>query len=157
MVHQWLLATTHRGAAMLEDSCVLVVDDDSVLRALVTHVLHRVGCTVVNANDGAQALEILERGGVDIDLVVTDIHMPGLNGLELGRRIARVTPSMPVLYMSAELPDALVDRGANLMLTPFLLKPFSTESLVAAVLGLLVSSSVYRRAADKSELVGRSG
>jgi CheY-like chemotaxis protein len=131
------------------ESCVLVVDDDSVVRILVARALDRAGCTVVDAKDGTQALEILERAEIGIDLVLTDISMPRLDGLELGRRIARMTPPMPVLYMSAELPNAFVDRSADLTLAPFLLKPFSIGSLVAAVIGLLASSSAYRGPAEK--------
>ena len=131
------------------ESCVLVVDDESVVRILVARALDRAGCTVVDVSDGAQALEILERGEISIDLVLTDINMPRLDGLELGRRIAQMTPPMPVLYMSAELPDAFVNRGADLTLAPFVLKPFSIGALVAAVIGLLASSSAYRGPAEK--------
>jgi two-component system, cell cycle sensor histidine kinase and response regulator CckA len=129
---------------MPQDSCVLVVDDDSLIRGLVERALHHAGCSVVNASDGEQALEILTRGGIGIDLVVTDIKMPLLDGLELGRRIARMTPPIPVLYMSAELPDAFVDGSQDLSLPPFLLKPFSMETLVTAAIGLLAASSAYQ-------------
>ena len=78
---------------------VLVVDDDSGIRSLVARVLERAGWLVVDAGDGAQALEILERGKVDMDLVLTDVSMPMLDGLELGRRIAGMTPPRPVLRM----------------------------------------------------------
>ncbi|MEZ0333028.1 MAG: response regulator [Gemmatimonadales bacterium] len=120
---------------------VLVVDDDSGIRSLVARVLERAGWLVVDAGDGAQALEILERGKVDIDLVLTDVSMPMLDGLELGRRIAGMTPPRPVLYMSSELPDALVSGRADRTIPPFLLKPFSMETLVTAVVGLLAASA----------------
>ena len=120
---------------------VLVVDDDSGIRSLVARVLERAGWLVVDAGDGAQALEILERGKVDIDLVLTDVSMPMLDGLELGRRIAGMTPPRPVLYMSSELPDALASGGADRKIPPFLLKPFSMETLVTAVVGLLAASA----------------
>ena len=112
---------------------VLVVDDDSGIRSLVGRVLERAGWSVLDASDGAQALEILEHGTVDIDLVVTDVSMPTLDGLELGRRIASMTPSTPVLYMSSEFPAALARRDADPRIPSFLLKPFSMETLVTAV------------------------
>jgi CheY-like chemotaxis protein len=126
---------------MPEPFRVLVVDDDSGMRSLVARVLERAGWLVVDAGDGAQALEILERGKVDIDLVLTDVSMPMLDGLELGRRIAGMTPPRPVLYMSSELPDALAPEGADRKAPAFLLKPFSIETLVTAVVGLLAASA----------------
>jgi CheY-like chemotaxis protein len=126
---------------MREQRRVLVVDDDSGIRTLVGRVLERAGWLVVDAGDGAQALEILERGKVDIDLVLTDVSMPMLDGLELGRRIAGMTPARPVLYMSSELPDALAPEGADRKVPAFLLKPFSMETLVTAVVGLLAASA----------------
>jgi CheY-like chemotaxis protein len=120
---------------------VLVVDDDSGIRSLVARVLERAGWLVVDAGDGAQALEILERGKVDIDLVLTDVSMPMLDGLELGRRIAGMTPPRPVLYMSSELPEELVSGRADRTIPRFLLKPFSMETLVTAVVGLLAASA----------------
>ena len=126
---------------MPEPRRVLVVDDDSGIRTLVGRVLERAGWLVVDAGDGAQALEILERGKVDIDLVLTDVSMPMLDGLELGRRIAGMTPPRPVLYMSSELPDALAPEGADRKVPAFLLKPFSMETLVTAVVGLLAASA----------------
>jgi two-component system, cell cycle sensor histidine kinase and response regulator CckA len=126
---------------MREQRRVLVVDDDSGIRTLVGRVLERAGWSVLDASDGVQALEILEHRDVSIDLVLTDISMPTLDGIELGRRIARMTPPMPVLYMSSELPDALVSGGADRTVPRFLLKPFSMETLVTAVVALLTASA----------------
>ena len=126
---------------MREQRRVLVVDDDSGIRTVVGRVLERAGWSVLDASDGVQALEMLEHREMSIDLVLTDISMPTLDGLELGRRIARMTPPMPVLYMSSELPDALVSGGAGRTIPPFLLKPFSMETLVTAVVGLLAASA----------------
>lgn len=119
---------------------VLVVDDDSGVRVLVARALEGAGCAVLDADDGARALEILERGEVDIDLVLTDINMPRIDGLELGRRIAGMTPPMPVLYMSSEFPTALAPGSAEPAVLPFLLKPFSIASLVTTVAALLAAS-----------------
>jgi DNA-binding response OmpR family regulator len=117
-----------------------VVDDESGIRVLVARALEDAGCAVMNASDGVQALEMLERREIDIHLVLTDIDMPRLNGLELGRRIAAMRPPLPVLYMSSERPEALVPGGADLGAPGFLLKPFSLGTLVTTVVALLAAS-----------------
>ena len=124
--------------------CVLVVDDETVVRMLVTRALESAGYSVVGADDGEQALELLEGAEIEIDIVLTDISMPKLNGLELGRRIAAMNPPRPIVYMSAALPDTFVTRGADLTVAPFLLKPFSIPALVAAVTGLLTATRPKR-------------
>lgn len=127
---------------MCGERCVLVVDDDSLVRTVAERALEEAGCTVMDASDGAHALEILERGEIAIDLVLTDIRMPRLDGLELGRRIAQMTAPVPVVYMSAEVPDTVVNGSVDFTLAPFLLKPFSIGALVAAVIGLLGTGTV---------------
>jgi CheY-like chemotaxis protein len=82
------------------DPCILVVDDNPEIRRIVARALTDVRYAVLEAEDGAVALQILERGGVDIDLVLTDIRMPRLDGIELGRRIADRKWQVPVLYMT---------------------------------------------------------
>jgi CheY-like chemotaxis protein len=109
---------------------VLVVDDEWMVRTLVARALESAGYTVVGAGDGAEALELLERGGA-VDLVLTDIKMPRLGGLELGREIALRWP-IPVVYMSAD-PAALSGGGSDSTLPPCITKPFSITALGATV------------------------
>jgi CheY-like chemotaxis protein len=109
------------------DPCILVVDDNPEIRRLVARALTDVRYAVLEAEDGAVALQILERGGVDIDLVLTDIRMPRVDGIELGRRIADRKWQVPVLYMTGSQGDALV------AVEPLLRKPFSMVTLVDVV------------------------
>jgi CheY-like chemotaxis protein len=106
--------------------CVLVVDDESAVRLFVSCTLEREGYDVLGAGDGVEALELLERRGYGIDLVLTDIRMPRLDGLELGRRVAKLPGPIPIAYMSADPPRDVV----------CLEKPFSMAALVALVEGL---------------------
>lgn len=122
---------------------VLVVDDESVVRMFVARALESAGYKVLGAGDGAQALEILEQAELGIDLVLTDINMPRLGGLELGRITALGWP-IPVLYMSANPPDAAVSGCAGLAIAPCLRKPFSVTTLITMVDRLL---TVQRRSA----------
>jgi len=110
--------------------CILVVDDSPAIRLIVAHALADARYAVLEAEDGALAMEILERGGVDIDLVLTDIKMPRLDGIELGRRIAARRRQLPVLYMTGGTGDAIVDDGAGDALAPLLRKPFSIGTLI---------------------------
>jgi CheY-like chemotaxis protein len=109
------------------DPCILVVDDNPEIRRVVARALTDVRYAVLEAEDGAVALQILERGGVDIDLVLTDIRMPRLDGIELGRRIADRKWQVPVLYMTGSQGDAVV------AVEPLLRKPFSMGTLVDIV------------------------
>jgi CheY-like chemotaxis protein len=109
------------------DPCILVVDDNPEIRRVVARALTDVRYAVLEAEDGAVALQILERGGVEIDLVLTDIRMPRLDGIELGRRIADRKWRVPVLYMTGSQGDAIV------AVEPLLWKPFSMSTLVDIV------------------------
>jgi len=102
--------------------CILVVDDSPDIRRIVARALTDARYAVLEAEDGARALQILEREGVDIDLVLTDIKMPRVDGLELGRRIADRKWPVPVIYMSGGTGDGLVG--------PLLRKPFSMDTLM---------------------------
>jgi two-component system, cell cycle sensor histidine kinase and response regulator CckA len=102
--------------------CILVVDDSPDIRRIVARALADARYAVLEADDGARALQILEREGVDIDLVLTDIKMPRVDGVELGRRIADRKWQVPVVYMSGGAGDGLV--------APLLRKPFSMDTLM---------------------------
>jgi DNA-binding NtrC family response regulator len=112
--------------------CILVVDDSLGVRQIVARALTDARYAVLEAEDGALALEILERCGVDIDLVLTDIKMPRLDGIELGRRIAARKWQVPVLYMTGGTGDAMVDRAGD-PVAPLLRKPFSMDTMIGIV------------------------
>jgi DNA-binding NtrC family response regulator len=112
--------------------CILVVDDSLGIRQIVARALTDARYVVLEAEDGALALEILEHRGFDIDLVLTDIKMPRLDGIELGRRIAARKWQVPVLYMTGGPGDAVVD-GAGDAVAPLLRKPFSMDTMIGIV------------------------
>jgi two-component system, cell cycle sensor histidine kinase and response regulator CckA len=125
-------------------SAVLVVDDDSAVRMLVARALESSGYAVIVAGDGAQALELLERRGAGIHLVLTDIQMPRLGGLELGRELAARQFHIPILYMSSDPPDELMD--GNVLSQPACLqKPFTIRTLITRVRQVFPDSTLLEQ------------
>lgn len=112
--------------------CVLVVDDEPVVRTFAVRVLRDAGFEVLEAADGAEALELIETRSGDVRVVVADIVMPGLNGLELLQRISILNSSLPVLLMSGYGATELEQRGLSAP-CGLLHKPFAAEKLVEEV------------------------
>src|ERR1700704_5935847 len=116
---------------------VLVVDDEEGLRTLVCRTLRAEGYGTLEAAHGAEALEVIEKAAEPVDLVVTDVVMPGMDGRELGRRLAQRWPALPILYISAYDVNDIFRRGSPRHSAPFLQKPFPLDGLVTVVRGLL--------------------
>ena len=110
---------------------VLVVDDETAVRRFATRVLEREGFQVVEATDGAEALEKVKANG-SVDLIVTDIVMPRMNGVELMQALSLSHPHLPVILMSGYATAALSEMG---IATPcsIIPKPFPAERLLAEV------------------------
>jgi PAS domain S-box-containing protein len=116
---------------------VLLVEDDPGVRAVAMSALKYSGYHVLVAEHAAQALEILDTHPGDLDLVVTDIVMPGESGLELGRHVSERRPDVPVLYMSGYADTSIVRHGTMPKASHFLQKPFKPGELLRAVRRLL--------------------
>jgi CheY-like chemotaxis protein len=112
---------------------VLIVEDEEAVRALAARSLAKAGYTVLEASNGSEALTILARRGEEIELLVTDVVMPGLGGQELAQRVWESSPGLPVLFMSGYSPDDVVRRGLLHRGAAFLQKPFSPDRLAAQV------------------------
>jgi CheY-like chemotaxis protein len=122
---------------------VLVVDDEQPLRDLVCRTLRAEGYRTLEAGHGAEALELIETAAEPVDLVVTDVVMPGMDGRELGRRVEQRWPHIPILYMSAYDVNDIFRRGSPRTSAPFLQKPFPLQGLVTTVSGLLRTRSPH--------------
>ena len=118
---------------------VLVVDDEPSIRAIVAKTLERVGLRVMQATDGVDALELVERLGPP-SLVLTDLRMPRLGGLELADRLKTRWPELPVLLMSGYSVGFLRLEGTTATVEDLIQKPFTAESLTARVLAALSSA-----------------
>jgi two-component system, cell cycle sensor histidine kinase and response regulator CckA len=111
---------------------VLVVDDETAVRRFAVRVLQRDGYDVLEAADGHEALEMLRAGQPTVDLIVSDIVMPRVNGVELMQAVTESHPHIPVVLMSGYATAALSELG---IATPcsILPKPFPAERLLAEV------------------------
>ncbi len=105
---------------------ILVVDDEEPIRRFLTAVLRQHGYRVLEADCATSALAFAENDAVD--LVLTDVLMPGTSGPELGRLLRRRKPSLPVLFMSG-----YVNQGTDLTGENLVSKPFVVEDLIARV------------------------
>jgi signal transduction histidine kinase/CheY-like chemotaxis protein len=116
---------------------VLVVDDEPSLRMLVTEVLVDIGCTALQAADGAAGLREIE-GPQAIDLMVTDVGLPGgMNGRQLAEAARRLRPELKILFITGYAEGALMKQGFLPAGMQVLTKPFSLEALAAKVQSLL--------------------
>jgi two-component system cell cycle sensor histidine kinase/response regulator CckA len=121
----------------LEPCLVLVVEDEPAVRHLVRRSLEAVGLTVIEAENGTQALEFVAMRRERPRLVLTDVIMPGLNGRELSERLATAHPGLPVLFMSGYTGDDVLARSLLPDEAAFIQKPFAPEELVARVRTML--------------------
>jgi PAS domain S-box-containing protein len=112
---------------------ILVVEDQSVVGSLARRSLEANGYVVYQAPNGAAGLAFLAAHPGAVDLVLTDIVMPRMNGSELAAKIAQRYPYLPVILMSGYSGEDILQRGLTLAGAPCIAKPFTPESLAAAV------------------------
>jgi two-component system, cell cycle sensor histidine kinase and response regulator CckA len=116
---------------------VLVVEDEVTVRAGIRRLLEHEGYTVLEAEHGAAALQLLEGTAADsISLVLTDLRMPVMDGRQLAAALARRRPNMPIVFMSGFTAQLMDLRLVSPHLA-FLAKPFRNDDLLAAVKGQL--------------------
>ena len=121
-----------------EQPVVLAADDDEDILELIVFRLERSGYTVLQASDGAQALELARSS--QPDLAVLDVMMPKMDGFEVTRRLREdeATSKMPIILLTARSQEADVERGFDAGADDYIRKPFSPQELrsrVQAILG----------------------
>jgi CheY-like chemotaxis protein len=120
---------------------ILLVDDEKSLRKLGKRVLTAAGYRVLEASDGAMALRVAAEEVGEIDLVLTDVEMPTLGGRGMVDELHELSPGIRVLFMSGYTDNEILRRGIRTSETEFLQKPFTAESLCAAVRAVLSKPS----------------
>jgi PAS domain S-box-containing protein len=112
---------------------ILVVEDNDIVRKLANAVLNQQGYTVLVAEDGENALRILAEYDGKVDMVLTDVVMPGMSGKELSELILTHYPDMKILFMSGYAEDVIMHQGVLEKGVAFLHKPFTVQVLAAKV------------------------
>ena len=120
--------------AMMGTETILVVEDEPMVRTLIQHTLAKQGYTVLTSSNGAEALRTFEEHQGTIDLLLTDLVMPGgINGRQLAEQIVSRQPTLKVLHMSGYSNEAITNHGLLNEQSRFLQKPFTPTILVAKV------------------------
>jgi DNA-binding response OmpR family regulator len=119
---------------------ILLVEDQDEVRKFATTVLRHRGFHVISAADGKKALSLAEDHPGLIDLIVTDVIMPGMNGHELARRIGQMRPGIRVLYTSGYGSEVIATRGVLEHDADYLPKPYDSRVLCAKVCEVLVAN-----------------
>jgi CheY-like chemotaxis protein len=121
---------------------VLIADDEEPMRALVARAVAMDGHDTITAEDGAEALEILNREPGAFDLLLTDIQMPVMDGIALALAAARDFPDLTILLMTGFAAQRERASGLNAIVHDVVTKPFSVADIRAAVTGALASRVV---------------
>jgi nitrogen-specific signal transduction histidine kinase/CheY-like chemotaxis protein len=119
---------TRRGS-----ETILLVEDEDAVRGLTSRILERQGYRVMAAQHGREAMELASREQGHIDLVLTDVVMPGMNGRGLVERLTGIRPQIKSLYMSGYTDDDIIRRGFIEPSKSFLQKPFTSDALLQTV------------------------
>ncbi|NLH48086.1 MAG: PAS domain S-box protein [Myxococcales bacterium] len=118
---------------------VLLVEDDDLVRGLALKVLQRLGYRILSAADGQQALEIAGQHPERIDLLLTDVIMPGMNGQQLAERLTQIHPESKVLFTSGYTEDAIAHHGVIDAGLHFIGKPYTPQNLARKIREVLES------------------
>jgi two-component system, cell cycle sensor histidine kinase and response regulator CckA len=120
---------------------LLLVEDEAALCRLASRMLRSVGYTVLTSASAEEALDLLERHDGPIDLMITDVVLPGLSGRELAVRAAASRPDLPVIFTSGYTDDAILRHGVLEDVSHFISKPYTRADLTAKVRDVLARTA----------------
>ncbi|MGD1886628.1 MAG: response regulator [Cohaesibacteraceae bacterium] len=116
---------------------LLVAEDDEAVRAFLEKAFELDGHTVMTAEDGAMALDVLKQEGDAFDLLLTDIQMPVMDGIALALSVVRDHPDLPILLMTGYANQRERAHGLEALVEDVIMKPFSLADIRTAVDGVL--------------------
>jgi DNA-binding response OmpR family regulator len=115
----------------------MVVEEEDNLRALLRDILAGKGFAVIDAGTGQIAIELAEGHRGTIDLLITDLILRGMSGVDVSREVARRNPALKTLYLEDHSPSTMISRGIPLTGLEYLAKPVKLKALVAKAYELL--------------------
>ncbi len=127
------LTSAAAGLDLRGKATILLVEDEEAVRSLACTVLTAQGYTVIEARDGEEALSLMGKGGLGVELLLTDVVMPRMNGKELARRISAMLPGVRVLFMSGYTENVVAREDILGPGTDFIQKPFDTKALLRKI------------------------
>jgi len=116
---------------------VLLAEDSDVVRDVIARMLEDAGFAVLPASGGEEALALARRGNAPIDLLLTDIVMPEMSGVELADRLERERPDMRILFMTGYAEEVIVNEGILGKRRECIGKPFTREEITKRVRKIL--------------------
>jgi two-component system cell cycle sensor histidine kinase/response regulator CckA len=134
-VEETVASDTRRTTLRQGDGVVLLVEDEAPVRAFAGRALRLRGYTVLEAADAEEALSLLDDPGLEVDVFVTDVVMPGMDGPSWVRQARETRPNARVVFMSGYAEDSLSEEQARIPNSVFLPKPFSLNQLAETVQG----------------------
>lgn len=114
---------------------LLFVEDEKDLITIISDTLKKLQANFVTASNGKEALDVLAQNS-DVDIIITDINMPVMNGLELIAEIRKTDKEIPILIMSAHTENEYVKNAEELGVTNYLLKPFDFIKFIELIASL---------------------
>ena len=124
---------------------ILIVDDEAEVRSLARDILLDSGYRVLEAENGEQALHVVQEQSDPIHVVLTDVVMPGIDGKELADRLAAARPYIKMIFMSGRATEVMGDAGGLISADTFLAKPFTPERLLTKIRTRLAYRSPFSR------------
>jgi len=120
-----------------QSTTILLVEDEPEVRNVICRVLGKHGFTVLQASDGQDALQLLSQQTEPIDLLISDVVMPNMNGIELRKRLLETRPDLKVIFLSG-YPEGMLQRETLATANTYLMeKPFTPGQLADKVKGVL--------------------
>ena len=129
-------ARDYRGSGL-----ILLVEDEPAVRSLVKEILIENGYRVLIAENGERALAVLEESHDDIDLILTDVKMPGIDGVKLSKLVTEFNPSIKILFMSAYTEEIIAIQNELRLGRQFIQKPFTPENLLRKIQDSLTAAT----------------
>jgi signal transduction histidine kinase len=127
-----------RPSTFGNNATVLLAEDEETVRNLTTRILERNGYRVISAASGEDAIKLWPTNLHRVDFLLTDVIMPGMNGLELYKRLKQDKPDLKVLYISGYPEDVIADQGVTDSTVQLLEKPFSPTKLLSKIQEILI-------------------